>query len=101
MLRVKTVQEQEIKEADRVGNSGFDDSIERKKFWEQVRTLLDKLSGMEREVFILRFMDNLGLNDIAAVLDKNESTVKTHLYRALNKIRKESAFLEEYRESLL
>jgi RNA polymerase sigma-70 factor (ECF subfamily) len=46
---------------------------------------------MEREVFLLRFFDHLSLNEIAGVLKKNESTVKTHLYRALAKFKKEPA----------
>jgi RNA polymerase sigma-70 factor (ECF subfamily) len=53
---------------------------------------------MEREVFMLRFLDNLNINEIAQTLKKSESTVKTHLYRALAKFKKEKAlrqFLQE------
>ena len=46
---------------------------------------------MEREVFLLRFFDHLSIKEIAGVLKKNESTVKTHLYRALAKFKKEPA----------
>lgn len=56
------------------------------------------LSKMEREVFTLRFMDQLGLKEIAETLQKDESTVKTHLYRALAKFRANgelSSFLKE------
>ena len=45
------------------------------------------LPRWEREVFILRFMDNLDLTDIAQVLKKNVNTIKTHLYRAVKKFR--------------
>jgi DNA-directed RNA polymerase specialized sigma24 family protein len=45
-------------------------------------------------------MDHRNINEIATILDKNESTVKTYLYRALNKVRKDSVFFQEYRESL-
>ena len=55
---------------------------------------------MERQVFTLRFMDHRNINEIAAILDKNESTIKTHLYRALNKVRGQADFFKEYRESL-
>ena len=51
--------------------------------------MLDKLSKIEREVFLLRFFDHLNINQIAGALKKNESTIKTHLYRALAKFRKE------------
>jgi len=101
LLQIRSAREQELMEPDPHRTAGFVDRLAKEKFWQQVRTLLDRLSAMEREVFTLRFMDHLNLNEIAAVLDKNESTVKTHLYRALNKIRKDADFLQEYRESLL
>lgn len=70
------------------------DTIARKEFWRKVGLLLDKLSRMEREVFMLRFMDDLGIKEIAGVLKKQESTVKTHLYRALEKFRREPSMRE-------
>ena len=87
-------------DAGKVMNNDYNEPIAKKRFWEQVRSLLDKLSVMEREVFTLRFMDQQSINEIAAILDKSESTVKTHLYRALNKVRKDSDFFQEYRESM-
>lgn len=63
----------------------------RKDFWRQIGLILKKLPTMEREVFLLRFFDHLSIKEIAGVLKKNESTVKTHLYRALAKFKKEPA----------
>jgi RNA polymerase sigma-70 factor (ECF subfamily) len=62
-----------------------------KDFWRQVGLILEKLPTMEREVFLLRFFDHLSIKEIAGALKKNESTVKTHLYRALAKFKKEPA----------
>jgi RNA polymerase sigma-70 factor (ECF subfamily) len=59
------------------------------EFWCQISLILKKLSRMEKEVFMLRFFDHLSIHEIAGVLKKSESTVKTHLYRALAKFRKE------------
>jgi RNA polymerase sigma-70 factor (ECF subfamily) len=70
------------------------ESLMRKEFWKQIKILLDKLSRGEKEVFLLRFMDHLSIREISYVLEKNESTVKTHLYRALGKLRKEPLILE-------
>ena len=100
LLQFRSSQEHEVMEAGKGMSNNYNDSIAKKKFWEQVRSLLDKLSTMEREVFTLRFMDHKNINEIAAILDKSESTVKTHLYRALNKVRKDSVFFQEYRESI-
>jgi RNA polymerase sigma-70 factor (ECF subfamily) len=100
LLRVRSAREQEFMEEGKGTGNEYNDFIAKKRFWEHVRTLLDKLSAMEREVFTLRFMDHQNINEIAAILNKSESTVKTHLYRALNKARKDSDFFQEYRESM-
>lgn len=67
------------------------DQVLRKDFWHQIELIMKKLSDMEREVFMLRFFDHLGINEIAEMMKKNESTIKTHLYRALAKFKKEPA----------
>jgi RNA polymerase sigma-70 factor (ECF subfamily) len=74
------------------------DHILREDFWRQIRLILNKLSKMEREVFLLRFFDHLNINEIAGVLKKNESTIKTHLYRALAKFKKEPGIRQLLKE---
>jgi RNA polymerase sigma-70 factor, ECF subfamily len=57
---------------------------------EQLRsvwTAVEKLSKMQREVFLLRFVEEMELLEIAEVMGMKESTVKSHLYRALNSVR--------------
>ena len=76
------------------------DDIYKKDFWRKIESILIRLSTMEREVFTLRFMDNLNINEISGVLGKSESTIKTHLYRALAKFKKESAMLQQFKEVL-
>ncbi len=61
--------------------------ISKKDFWRQIEQMLTKLSKMEKEVFLLRFFDELTITEMSAALDKNESTIKTHLYRALRKVK--------------
>ena len=51
--------------------------------WETVETLSER----QRTVFLLRFVEELELADIARITDLPISTVKTHLYRALAAIR--------------
>lgn len=46
-----------------------------------------ELSERQRNVFILRFLDELELSEIASITGLPVSTVKTHLYRALAAIR--------------
>jgi RNA polymerase sigma-70 factor (ECF subfamily) len=74
------------------------EQVLKQDFWRQIEQIAKKLSKMEREVFMLRFLDGLSIYEIAQVLKKSESTVKTHLYRALTKFKKEKAlrhFLQE------
>ena len=63
------------------------DDIMEKEFWHQFHRLSRQLSRKEREVFILRYVDQLGIREIAERLRSSESTVKTHLYRALKKFK--------------
>jgi RNA polymerase sigma-70 factor (ECF subfamily) len=45
------------------------------------------LSGQQRTVFLLRFVEELELSEIAETTGMNTSTVKSHLYRALRIVR--------------
>jgi RNA polymerase sigma-70 factor (ECF subfamily) len=61
--------------------------ISKKDFWKQIGRMLASLSAVEKEVFLLRFFDQLTINEMSAALHKSESTIKTHLYRALRKFK--------------
>ena len=76
------------------------EQVLREDFWRQVGRIATKLSKMEREVFMLRFFDSLNINEIAQILKKSESTVKTHLYRALAKFKKEKGLRQFLQEDL-
>lgn len=67
-------------------DSPLDRAME-KEFWHQFHGLIRQMSRKEREIFTLRFVDQLGIREIAETLRKSESTVKTHLYRALKKFK--------------
>ncbi|MEA3435579.1 MAG: RNA polymerase sigma factor [Thermodesulfobacteriota bacterium] len=73
---------------------GAIDELMKQDFWKQIGMITGKLSRMEREVFLLRFLDLLSIREISSALKKSESTVKTHLYRALVKFRKNSSALQ-------
>ena len=61
-------------------------NIERQDFWRQIEQILTSLSRMEREVFLLRFFDQLSIKEMCAALGKNESTVKTHIQSIFQKL---------------
>jgi RNA polymerase sigma-70 factor (ECF subfamily) len=74
--------------------------LQRRDFWRQVEQMLVSLSRMEREVFLLRFFDQLSLKEMGQALGKNESTVKTHLYRALRKVKDTASRMDVSLEEL-
>ena len=55
----------------------------------QVWEVVAKLSGRQRTVFLLRYVEDLDLADIARATGLSEGTVKAHLSRALSKVRTE------------
>jgi len=76
------------------------EQILKEDFWRHIGRIAKKLSKMEREVFMLRFLDNLNIDEIARILRKSDSTVKTHLYRALAKFRNEKKLRQFLQEDL-
>ncbi len=62
-------------------------TLMRKEFFNCLNGFTKELSRGEREVFMLRFLNDLEIREIAYVLKKNENTIKTHLYRSLKKLR--------------
>jgi RNA polymerase sigma-70 factor (ECF subfamily) len=53
---------------------------------EMVQQALQELSDKQRSVFVMRFVEEMDLPDIAAVTGMSLPTVKTHLYRAVGAI---------------
>lgn len=55
---------------------------------EQVEAILDTLSLMQRTVFVLRFLQDFKIKDIAQIIDCSEGTVKNYLFRGTQKMKK-------------
>ncbi|MCK5099109.1 MAG: RNA polymerase sigma factor [Desulfobacteraceae bacterium] len=63
--------------------------IKAKEFGEEIKQkYLRFLSKNEKQIFMLKYIDDLTIHEIAETLNKNENTVKTHLYRSIKKIKK-------------
>jgi RNA polymerase sigma-70 factor (ECF subfamily) len=54
---------------------------------EIVHQTLQKLSDRQRSVFVMRFVEEMELADIAMASGMSLATVKTHLYRAVGAVR--------------
>ena len=55
----------------------------------QVTQALEKLSVNQKRVFLLRFSEEMALEEISTTIGMPVNTVKTHLHRAVTAIRKE------------
>jgi RNA polymerase sigma-70 factor (ECF subfamily) len=52
----------------------------------RVRTALEQLAPQDREVLVLRFLEQLGISDTAAALGISESAVKSRQFRAIERL---------------
>lgn len=55
----------------------------------ELREAVEKLPLQEKTLIILRFYEDKSLAEIAQILQENLSTVKSRLYRTLEKLRRE------------
>ena len=63
------------------------DAVLSKEQGKHLLKLVDRLSPAEKEYFTLRFLDGFSLLQISGATGKNLNTIKTHLYRAVKKMR--------------
>lgn len=63
---------------------GFEGSVSMKMVLQE---LLQELEGVDRQIFILRFQEDLSLKEIAELLEMKEATVKTRLFRMRDRLR--------------
>lgn len=61
--------------------------FERQETRKEILHSLDQLSSIQREIVLLRFYQELKLQEISNIMDIPLSTVKTNLYQALKKLR--------------
>lgn len=75
--------------ASRLVSSGTNPSqrVIREEMLQRVRTALGQLEGNDREVLVLRYLEQLSTAETAAVLEITESAVKSRLMRALLRLR--------------
>ncbi|MEZ4851233.1 MAG: RNA polymerase sigma factor [Bacteroidia bacterium] len=60
--------------------------IDRKSFEKQLEVELDNLSDNHREVFVLRYQEDLSIKEIGEVMACSEGTVKSRIFYALRKL---------------
>ena len=71
------------------------DSAEASMIQQNIERALNQLAPQERSVFVLRHYHDLPLKEIAATMEISEGTVKSYLFRALQRLRRELAFYKK------
>lgn len=69
-------------------NAGVVELYERQETRKEIIAALDRLPEVQREVVVLRFFQDMKLQEIAEVLELPLGTVKGHLYQGLKKLEK-------------
>jgi RNA polymerase sigma-70 factor (ECF subfamily) len=69
------------------GASSAEEQLIAKERVEMVHRTLQELTDKQRTAFVMRFVEEMDLPEIAAVTGMSVTTVKTHLYRAVGTIR--------------
>jgi RNA polymerase sigma-70 factor (ECF subfamily) len=89
--------DEEVDPLEMVADSGLSsvDILQAQEMENRLKQALNRLSGRQRAVFVLRHQEGLPLKEIAAVLQLEEGTVKAHLHRAVRVLRVELQDLYE------
>ena len=74
---------------------GPEQTTDRRLIQAQIQVALHTLSPRERDIFLLRHDHDLALNDIAQSLHISVGTVKSTLFNAMRKLRKQLAPLRQ------
>ena len=68
-------------------DTGPEDAALKAELRQRVRTALERLAATDREVLVLRYLEELSVAEIAAVLDLGESAVYARHLRALKRLK--------------
>ena len=68
-------------------NSGASTGLRRQEQRDRVKAALDAIPEPDREVIVLRYLEDLSTADTAAVMGLGEGAVKMRLLRALQRLR--------------
>lgn len=93
--RRKVAAERHIQEPELVGTDGIELAAQSADMREQLERALHELPTLQRAVVILRHMEGLSTREVSRILHCSEGTVKTHLFRGLQKLRKKLRHLKE------
>lgn len=75
---------------------GADELLERQETTQEIAASLEMLPTVQQNIISLRFFHDMKLQEISELLDLPLSTVKTHLYNGLRKLKKIMTIKDSY-----
>jgi RNA polymerase sigma-70 factor, ECF subfamily len=78
----------EISEGDAVSEYGALDAIIAEEAAERIRLALEKLSPMQREVFVLRVQQGMAYKEIATIVGSTDGATRVHYHNAVETIKR-------------
>lgn len=81
-------QEEEAGTSSKVGHKEIEGETQMKLDMEAVMTAVRSLKQQYQDVILLRFVEDLSIQESAAILQKTEGAVKVMQYRAMSELRK-------------
>jgi RNA polymerase sigma-70 factor (ECF subfamily) len=94
-VRRRREHEVSISTEDHVAPLEHSESMAGTEMTEHIERALHELPTMQRAVVILRHVDGLSTKQVSRILRCSEGTVKTHLFRGLEKMRKKLEYLRK------
>ena len=74
--------------ADRNPGNSPQDAWEKNEEAQEIRDALLLLEPEEREILVLKYFNELSINEISAIVNVPQGTIKSRLFRARKKVRK-------------
>ncbi len=63
------------------------DQVDQKQELDRVMSIINTMSDSDREILLLRFVNDFSNSEIAYLLEKDEGAIRTKMSRALSKLR--------------
>lgn len=82
-VTIELVDEEHVKVTD-----GVEQKVDLGFNLEQVKKVLNQLSDDQQDVILMRFVEDLSYQEIAAALDKNEGAIRLIQHRAIHNLRR-------------
>lgn len=76
-----------VKQLENLSTNDSADEIENRELYQQIILLAERLSGNQKETFLLRDIHGYAIKEVVKITGQSEGSIKTNLYLARKKMR--------------